>query len=129
MLTVPASAEPVVSGVGVNATSMREILFIESCSMPTWREVPAVALATLKPFTLTGTAFGGTPFIWSRYGSPPPPMLTAMPGMALRSSPMPPSVIAEYSSAETTLMTLGAKRCVLMAMAEPSISFEVLTLN
>ena len=44
-------------------------------------------------------------------------------------SPTLPSAIVPNSSAETTFMTFRAKRCSLMAMAAPSISFEEATVK
>ena len=57
MLTEPASAEPCDSGVGEYTTSIRERLLIEIMSDCTARFVFrfAVAWATLKPSTVTGT--------------------------------------------------------------------------
>ena len=52
-----------------------------------------------------------------------------MPGINFRNSPTLPSATWPNSSAETTLTMLDAKRCSLIAIAAPSISFEAPTLN
>jgi hypothetical protein len=50
-----------------------------------------------------------------------------MPGRNFITSPGVPSTIVPNSSAATTLIIERAKRCSLMAMAAPSMSFEVET--
>ena len=52
-----------------------------------------------------------------------------IPGINFKNSPTLPSATWPNSSAETTLTMLDAKRCSLIAIAAPSISFEAPTLN
>jgi hypothetical protein len=52
-----------------------------------------------------------------------------IPGRYFRKSPGLLSSTEPNSSAETTFTMLGAKRCSLIAMAAPAISFEVATTN
>ena len=71
MLTEPASAEPVVSGVGEWWTSMREMLLTENWSKLTARPVPLpLALARSKPPKVMGTLLEGTPLIETVRASP-----------------------------------------------------------
>jgi hypothetical protein len=52
-----------------------------------------------------------------------------MPGRNFMNSPIEPSAMVPNSSAETTCMMLRANRCSLIAIAAPSISFEVETVK
>ena len=71
MLTDPARAEPLDSGVGEWCTSMREMLFTENWSRLVTRPVPLpAALARSKPPMVMGTFAAGTPFIETFRASP-----------------------------------------------------------
>ena len=129
MLTEPASAMPGDSGVGVWRTSIRAMLLSEIWSSRTLRLVlDPEAPARSKPPTEIGTLPAGTPFI-ENWRASPPATLIFMPGRYLKNSPTLPSPFAPNSSAETTFFMLGAKRCSLIAIAAPDISFDVATTN
>src|SRR5687767_6961064 len=125
MLMEPARADPVVSGVGVYATSIRETFATEISSIPTRREVPEDELARLNPPTVIGTLFAGTPLSDTVKGSPLLLNETFIPGTDFRTSATLPVATGPNSSAATTFNELGAKRCVLIAIAAPSISLVV----
>ena len=116
------------SGVGEKDTSTRERPLMETMSTAEAREMPLIAVARLKPSSVTGTLSAGAPLMEISRALPPAYSMVT-PGRNFKNSPTCPSATVPNSSVDTTVLRLAAKRCSLIAMAAASISFEVVTTN